>query len=314
MLDKLLSNRVFFIQIIIIFVASALGILLINTDSYLQRYSIALGLFVVNWYLVVNYFNEDKSIKENNYTIWFYGLWMIPFIHYFIDYRFAIALILMNYVMIKVLEFENEKNDVRSAFDIGLFLAIAAIFLPPILILFPVLMVYFLTLRSIDRSIFWMYFIGFSIPILGYAQVIYLLDYQFLVEYYTERLTVDMLQWNNYYILLIPILLVLILAIVDHIMNQNKQAANRKRMYILMIGFLAFWITIFVLYNGVYNYYLAFLALPMSVMLGKYIKHRKATHLTYKNIVLIGFLVLMLLYTFLHKMPKIYSLFGEVTI
>lgn len=314
MLDKLLSKKLFFIQIIIIVFTSGLGILLVNTDSYLQRYSIAIALFAFNWYLIVSYFNEDQSLKENNYAIWFYSIWMIPFTQFFIDYRFAFALLLMNWVMIKVLQYEDDKNDVRSAFEIGLFLVTASFFLPPIAYLYPILLVYFLSLRSINSSIYWMYFVGFAIPILAIVQILYLLDYTFMFDYYTERFMLDFAQWNNYFVLLMPILVVLILAIIDHIMNQNKQSANRKRMYILMIGFLMFWLVLFFLFNAQSTYYLAFLALPMSIMLGKYVKHRKSNFNIYKNAILIGFLVLMILYTFLNKMPKIYSLFGEVTI
>ncbi len=314
MLDKLLSNKVFFVQIIIILCASLLGLLLINTNAFIHRYWIAVVLFAINWYFVFFYIHEDESLKENSYAVWFYSIWMIPFLHFFIDYRFAVALLLLNFVMIKVLEFENEKNDTKNAFDIGLFLALASLFIPPLIIFFPFLFAYFLSLRGIDKTIGWMFFIGFLIPILGFIQITYLLDYDFLINYYTGSLMISWVEWNNYYLLLIPIAILIVISFVDHFMHENKQAANRKRMYVLLLLFAAIILTIFALFAADQTFYLAFLGLPISIMISKYLKHRKEDYLVYKNIVLIGFLVFMVLFAFLNKMPKIYSLFGEITI
>lgn len=314
MLDNILSNKLFFVQILIMLGASLLGFLLINPQEMPFRSVLGIATFVLNWYIIIRYFREDESLKENSYTIWFFSVWMISFVPFFLDYRLGAAFLLMNYVMIHCFRFENEKNDPKNAFDIGFFFAISCMFLPPLILFLPLLFVYFLSLYAIDKKIGWIFLIGFLFPILSLAQIAYLLDFDFLLHYFKQQIMIKGVVWQYEYLFLFPVVLTLILAFIDHFVHENKQAANRKRMYILSIIFMIISLIIFGLYSGTEIYFLAFLALPISIMLAKYVKHRKPKYTAYKNIVLIGFLVCMLFFAFFDKMPKVYTLFREVTI
>lgn len=314
MLDNILSNKLFFVQILIMLGASLLGILLINPQEIPDRYVLGIGTFVLNWYMIARYCREDESLKENSYTIWFFSVWMISFVPFYFDYRLGITFLLMNYVMIHCFGFENEKNDPKNAFDIGFFYAISCMFLPQLILFFPLLFVYFLSLYAINKNIGWIFLIGFILPILGLVQIAYLLDFDFLLPHFTQQIMLKGVAWRYEYLLLLPVVVVLILAFIDHFIHENKQAANRKRMYILLLAFMIISLIIFGLYSGTETYFLAFLAMPISVMMAKYVKHRKPEHTTYRNVLLIGFLVCMLFFAFIDKMPKIYTLFREVTV
>ena len=313
MLVNLLDKRNFFIQIFIIVLFFVLGATNFNSInlSDLEKIGVFLILLTIGF---VGYIDRTNDlISTTSYPTFFYILWIMPFIAGLSDYRIAGSLLLITYITAQLLYFESEKNDVYNAFDIGLFLSFAVLLSPPLIILAGVVFFYFLTLRSVEPKIPILGILGFLVPILIVAQISFLLDYHFLLDFYREQLMLTMIHFDLKQLFLIPIIVILILSIISHVKNLNKLTAQKKRVF-LLVHFMFYAIVLtYILFGGNNDTYLAFLGFSIMIMLSRYISESKPKIEWVKEAILWIFLICLLFYNFYDRIPRFFSLITEVS-
>jgi hypothetical protein len=313
MLVNLLAKRNFFIQIFIIVLFFVLGASNFNSInlSDLEKLGVAITLITVAY---VGYIDTSNDlISTSSYTTFVYIIWIMPFIAGLSDYRIAGSLLLVTYAMTQLLYFESENNDIYNAFDVGVFMGFAVLLCPPLVFLGVVVFAYFLTLRAVEPKVPILGFLGFLVPILIMVQVSFLLDYNFLLDFYREQLMLKMVHFEWKQLFLIPIVVTFILSIANHLQNVNKMTAQKKRIFLLMhFMFLAIIVT-FVLYGGDNDTYLAFLAFSAMLILTRYFSESKPKIEWLNEALLWIYMICLLIYNFYDRIPRFFSLITEVS-
>lgn len=313
MLVNLLKKRNFFKQIFIIVLFTLLGLLNYN-DFYLSdlnKIGAVLTILLIAFVGYSDYFN--KLISKSAFSIFTYMLWLMPFIGGLIDYKIAGSLLLVTYVSTKLLYFESEKNDPYSAFDIGVFLSFAILLNPILIFLGVIIFIYFLTLKAVEPKVPILGILGFIVPILIVAQVSFLLDYYFILDFYKEQLTPHIIQPQLKYIFLVPIVVIVVLSFINHIKNVNKLTAQKKRIYSLIhLMFITILVT-FIFFGEDKDTFLAFLSYSIMTMLSRYFVESKPK-IEWLNEALIWiYMISLLIYNFYDRIPRFYSLITEVS-
>ncbi|MGV0829480.1 DUF6427 family protein [Empedobacter brevis] len=313
MLVNLLGKRNFFIQIFIIILFTLFGAANFNSIdlSNLEKLGAILTLLTIAFVGYTDYRND--LISTSSYSTFVYILWIMPFIAGLSDYRISGSLLLITYVTAQLLYFESEKNDTYNAFDIGVFMSFAILLNPPLILLGAVVFTYFLTLRVVEPKIPILGILGFILPILIVAQVSFLLDYYFMLNFYKEQLMLRTIHFELKQLFLIPVIIILIYSIVNHFKNINKLTAQKKRIFLLMhLMFLAILIT-YLLYGGNNDTYLAFLGFSIMIMLTRFFSESKPKIEWLKEALLWIFMICLLIYNFYDRIPRFFSLITEVS-
>ncbi|MGV0832738.1 DUF6427 family protein [Empedobacter brevis] len=313
MLVNLLGKRNFFIQIFIIILFTLFGAANFNSIdlSNLEKLGAILTLLTIAFVGYTDYRND--LISTSSYSTFVYILWIMPFIAGLSDYRISGSLLLITYVTAQLLYFESEKNDTYNAFDIGVFMSFAILLNPPLILLGAVVFTYFLTLRVVEPKIPILGILGFILPILIVAQVSFLLDYYFMLNFYKEQLMLRTIHFELKQLFLIPVIIILIYSIINHFKNINKLTAQKKRIFLLMhLMFLTILIT-YLLYGGNNDTYLAFLGFSIMIMLTRFFSESKPKIEWLKEALLWIFMICLLIYNFYDRIPRFFSLITEVS-
>lgn len=313
MLVNLLAKKNIFIKIFVILLFSLLGLTNLKSIdfSYLQLIGLSITAITI---IYVGYIDQKNDlISKSSYPSFFYILWIMPFIDGLIDYKIAGSLLLMTYITAELLYFEVEKEDRNTAFDIGVFLGFAVLLNPPLIIVGVVIFAYFLTLRSIDSLIFLLAILGFLVPILAALQVSFLMGYDFLVDFYVNQMQFDYFQPEIKQIFLIPVLIFLGVAIVNHLSNLTKLSAPLKRVFFLLYSIFIALIVTYILYGGNNDSYLAFMTFSLMIVLTHFMTTNKGKMNWFKEGMLWSYMVCLLIYNFYDRIPRFFSLITEVS-
>lgn len=313
MLVNLLAKRNFFIQIFIIVLFFGLGATNFNS-IYLNKLEIVGLVLTICTIGFVAYKDANNDlISKNSYSTWFYMLSLMPCIGQLLDYKVAGSLLLITYITTELMYFETDKTSKFEAFDIGMFLSFAILLNPPLFILGLVIFAYFLTLKAIDSSIFVLSILGFLVPVLVFAQVSYLLDFKFLLDYYREAFLLDYYQPQIKHIFLVPLVILLIMAFINYVRSVHKEPVEIKRVFLLLFLMLISLVVISALFGGVNLVFLSFFSLLLMIIFSKDLANKKP-HLNWlKETILWGYLICMLFFNFYDRIPRIYSLITEVS-
>ena len=313
MLVNLLAKRNFFVQIFLIFLFFVLGVINFNSFylSKLELIGVALSILTIGY---VNYIDSKKSIISTSvYTTWFYMLWIMPCMVLLTDFRISGSLLLITYISVKLFYFEVDNTDKYEAFDIGAFLGFAVLLNPPLFILGLIILGYFLSLRAIDSSILVLSILGLLVPILVFVQVSYLLDFDFLINYYRESLMLDYFRLDIKQAFLIPVVIFIVLAFLNYVKNVNKEPVYIKRIFLLLFLMILALIVTSALFGGPQILYLPFFGFPFMILFSKYFSNKKPQLNWLKETILWGYLICMLFYNFYDRIPRIYSLITDVS-
>ena len=314
MLVNLLAKRNFFIQIFIIFLFFLLGATNFDTIYLNSLQLIGLGLTILSIFIVTYIDLKNEVVSKNAYSTWFYMLTIMPGIVTLLDYKLAGSLLLLTYVLSKLIYFETDQSDKFEAFDIGVFLGFAILLTPPLYILGIVIFFYFLTLRGIDRSILTLAVLGFLVPILVFTQVSYLLDFNFLIDYYKNEILFDFFRFDIKQVFLIPVVGLGIVAFINYLTSINKEPVHIKRIFLLIHLIILSLLVTLALYGGRELKYLSFFAVILMMVFTKYMENKKA-HLNWlKETILWAYLICMLFYNFYDRIPRIFSFITEVSL
>ena len=314
MLVNLLAKRNFFIQIFIIFLFFVLGATNFNSIYLSKLEFIGVGLTILTMAYVAYVDVQNELISKNSYTTWFYMLFLMPSVLTLTDYKIAGSLLLITYITTKLIYFESDNTEKYEAFDIGVFLGFAILLHPPLFILGIVILGYFLSLRAIDSSIFILSILGLLVPILVFVQISYLLDFEFLIDYYREALMLDYFRLDIKQIFLLPIVILAVIAFINYVRTINKEPVQIKRVFLLLNIMLLALIVTSALFGGAQILQLSFFAFLFMIIFSKYFTNKKA-HLNWlKETILWTYLICMLFYNFYDRIPRIYSLITEVSL
>ncbi|WP_147439081.1 DUF6427 family protein [Faecalibacter macacae] len=313
MLVNLLAKRNFFIQIFIIVLFFGLGATNFNSIYLSKLEFIGFALTILTIAFVAYKDANNELIAKNSYTTWFYMLCMMPCVGQLLDYKIAGSLLLITYVTTELMYFESEQTSKFEAFDIGMYLSFAILLNPPLFILGLVIFAYFFTLKAIDSSILILALLGFLVPVLVFAQVSYLMDFKFVLDYYKEALLLNYYQFDIKHVFLIPVIIVLALALLNYVRSVNKEAIEIKRVFFLIFLMLISLIVISALFGGDQLVFLSFFGLLLMTIFAKDFANKKP-HLNWlKEAILWGYLICMLFVNFYDRIPRIYSLITEVS-
>ncbi|MBS7332823.1 DUF6427 family protein [Faecalibacter bovis] len=313
MLVNLLAKRNFFIQIFIIVLFFGLGATNFNSIYLSKLEFIGFALTILTIAYVAYKDSNNELISKNSYSTWFYMLCMMPCIGQLLDYKIAGSLLLITYVTTELMYFETEHTSKFEAFDIGMFLSFAILLNPPLFILGIVIFAYFLTLKAIDPSILILAILGFLVPVLVFAQISYLMDFKFLVDYYREALFLDYYNFEIKHIFLLPVVGLLAMALLNYVRSVNKEVVEVKRVFFLIFLMLISFLIISALFGGSQLIYLSFFGLIMMIIFSKDFANKKPQYNWLKETILWGYLICMLFFNFYDRIPRIYSLITEVS-
>ncbi|SEG59828.1 hypothetical protein SAMN05421847_2879 [Halpernia humi] len=249
--------------LMVLSVFNALNINALNLFSAIVNFiGIALGYFI---------FNQIKLNYKTHLPLFLYTFFIFSFFPGDLDIGISVSLF-TNSILLLFLTSTDDDVRKHSYPLIGALLAINFIFLPSTwpLIFFVILHILG-TSKRIGLDLFNLFFGGVLIGI-SYFSVMFLLNYNSWDSRYFPFRNFQLI--NDFYplYLLLPIVLLLILAIIDHFNNFNKKSlASRFKYSFILIFTLAQLVTI-TLYMGKNYEYLLFLALPMSIILARYLR------------------------------------------
>lgn len=220
---------------------------------------IALGYFC---------FNAIKLNYLSHLPLFLYTFFIFALYPGNLDIGIAVSL-LANSIIIIILTDVNEETNKKSYVLVGTLLVINYLFLPTTwpLILFVILHIVS-TSHRIGLQLFRMIF-GAFLTVMTYFSVMYFIDYQswdsrYLPFYYFKNMT----DYNSLFPL-IPVVLFLIYAILDHFNNFNKKSPVSKYKYSFILIFTLSQLITIIIYMGFQYEYLLLLALPISIILSR---------------------------------------------
>ena len=140
-----------------------------------------------------------------------------------------------------------------------------------------------------------------------------MLDYYFLFDFYREQMMLTMVHFEWKQLFLVPIIIILLLSIINHLKNVNKLTAQKKRIFLLMPFMFVAIIVTFVLYGGNNDTYLAFLAFSGMIILTRYFNESKPKIEWLNEAFLWIYMICLLIYNFYDRIPRFFSLITEVS-
>ncbi|SFI54887.1 DUF6427 family protein [Halpernia frigidisoli] len=268
---RLLSkeSNIFSIPVYLVFLTviisafNALNISNLNIISFLITFvGIALGYFV---------FNQIKLNYQEHLPLFLYTFFIFAFYPGDLDIGIAVSLFTNSFLLLFL---TSTDDDVRkdSYVLIGALILLNFIFLPTTwpMILF-VIMHVIATSKRIALDFFKVLMGGFLI-VISYLGLMYFLGYTSWDNSYFPfgKFKINLDLYPLY--LLSPIALMIVLSVMDHFNNFNKKSLSSRFKYgFILIFTLAQLITV-ILYMGKSNEYLLLLALPLSIILARYLK------------------------------------------
>ena len=268
---KLLSkeSNIFSIPVylgFLLFIVVLFNIFNFNTLSVISACvtfaGIALGYFL---------FNKIDLTYQTHLPLFLYTFFIFGLYPGYLDIGIAVSLLTNSFLlMILTSQYEQVQNSLYIL--VGALLGINFIFLPTTfpLILF-VLLHIIMTSGRIGLNIFRLFYGMFLIAI-SYFSIAYFLH---LDRWNLDYLPIiDPEPMTNFYPLyfLIPIVLMLIYAVMDHFQNYNKKSPTSRFKYTFLLIFsLAQMVSIF-LYMGENHEYLLLVAFPASIIISRMLR------------------------------------------
>lgn len=223
---------------------------------------IALGYFL---------FNKIDLTYQTHLPLFLYTFFVFALYPGNLDIGLSIAL-LTNSFLLLILTSDNE--DINKKFYVlaGVILAINYFFLPttwPMAIF--VIVHISSTSKKVLQNLFRLFF-GMLIILLSYLGVMYLINY---TTYNPENfpMVLDKPMKSFYpYTVLSPVILMIIVAVINHFQNYNKKSPLSRFKYTFLLLFSLAQLTTVILYMGGSHEYLLLLALPASIILSRYLR------------------------------------------
>lgn len=222
-------------------------------------FGVALGYFV---------FGQINLNRQTHTPLFLYTFFIFAFYPENMDIGVAVSLFTNSFLLL-ILTSTNEVLRRKSYLLVGSILAINYIFLPTTWAMFLFVLLHIIaTSNRIFLNIF-RFLYGIGIVLFAYFCISFFLgNTQFNAEYLpipSEMFTTDFYPLE----FLIPILLLVIYAIIDHFNHYNEKSPDSRYKYTFLLTFVLAQAITIGLYMGQNYQYLLLLALPLSIILSR---------------------------------------------
>lgn len=219
-------------------------------------------------------FNRIALNRRTHLPLFLYTILLFCFYERDLDIGISVALF-TNAILLFFLTDDQPKLREHSYPLIGAILATSFIFLPSIwcLTLF-ILLHIIMTSDNIFANILKL-LVGQLLVFLGYFCLMYSIGYTEINEDYFPLISQELSSDFSDLYALIPIFAMSILAIFDHFVNFNQKSPASKFKYSFVLAFFAVQSLILIFYMGNNYEYFLLISLPLSMILGRYLRFLK---------------------------------------
>ncbi|MBS1549186.1 MAG: hypothetical protein JSS94_04885 [Bacteroidetes bacterium] len=225
---------------------------------------IALGYFL---------FNKINLNQQIHLPLFLYTFFVFALYPGNLDIGLSVALLSNSFLLLILTNTEDRVR--KNAFVlVGVLLAINYFFLPTTwpLLLFVIIHI-IATSAQISLNLFRL-FLGFFLISISYLSIMFSMDFISInMDYFPFDYSFSLRESYYPFTLLSPILLMLILAIASHFIHINEKSLVNKYKYSFVLTFSVAQSVSIVLYMNQQYEYLLLLALPASIILGRYLRY-----------------------------------------
>ena len=310
MLAKILSGKSFLAQIILGAVFFLLLSFRLNSENLLWESASGIIFFILNLIAATLFFIYSPFFKKSGIPLWYFLIWSLVFSGIVTDFRLCISLFFASLMFWRLLIAERNPDNKNFAFEIGILLSIAAFFYPPSVFLSGFLIFNYIYMQSLNFRVMLLFILGFILPLALGLQILYLIDELSWLQTLPSEFYLN--YWQSPVWWLLSILLLILIAWVDHLSHASTQDISKRHGYFL--GFLYFlnWMIILILFAGKNTDSLFVLGLPVSIFLGRFTQFQKAGWL--KEFFLWAYLIFMAAFYFRNEILLAYeNLLGNVS-
>lgn len=249
--------------VLILTVFNVLNISNLNiTSTIITFIGIALGYFV---------FNQIKLNYQTHLPLFLYTVFIFAFYPGDLDIGISISLFTNSFILLFLSSTDDEiRKD--SYLLIGALVIINFIFLPTTWPMFFFVILHLLATSKRAGLDLFKYIFGGLLIGLSYLGLMYSMDYNSWDSTYFPFGKFTLV--NNFYplYLLIPLAILFLIAVLDHFNNFSKKSPTSRFKYSFILIFTIAQLVSIILYMGNNHEYLLLLALPLSIILARYLK------------------------------------------
>ncbi|MFV0305712.1 MAG: DUF6427 family protein [Moheibacter sp.] len=310
MLVKILSKKIFFVQIL-------LGI------AFLVLFFIQHFTQIVDWQSIIGvlsylltsgvlcvFFIHSKLVKPTSIPFWFLLIWLLTFSDLALDYRLSLSFLFSTLLFWRFLVAQDQPETKNSIFEIGVLLSVSSFFYPPSIFLSGLILLNYFYIQSFNFRAILLFIIGLFIPMVIGLELTYLIGDTEWIENYKSQFCLSL--WSSGFWFLIPIGFLIVLSWIDHLTHSNVQDIHKRQLYFLTFLYFINYLIIIVLFSGGNPNTLAFLGLPLTVFLTRFTQYQSIFKV--RELLLWFYLGVMLLYYFQKEVLEIYQdLLGNIS-
>lgn len=223
---------------------------------------IALGYFL---------FNKINLNQQIHLPLFLYTFFVFALYHGNLDIGISVTL-LSNSFLLLILTNTDDKVKKSSYVIIGSLLALNYFFLPTTWPMLAFVMVHIIaTTSQIALNIFRI-LLGIALVALSYLLISFSIGNRTLDLDYFPSSSFSALQTYYPFTILIPIVVLILLAILSHFVHLNEKSLINKTKYTFLLTFSAAQLITILLYMNQNFEYLLLLVLPVSIILGRYLR------------------------------------------
>lgn len=310
MLANLLSRKSFFVEII-------LGIIFFCLVFFQSFYNQPVGfnwvgqlsfvVFVVSGYL---FLKSSVLIKNSAFALFYYLIWVSIFSNINLETQVCVSFLFCTIMFWRMLYVEDHSKSKKYSFSVGFCLGVSVFAYPPSFYLIGLVLLNYFYLQTLNLRVVVLFFLGLILSLILGIQILYLTDYMYLIADFQKYLYRDI--WSSSSIVvLLPILVMIIIAWLDHLSSASTQNIYKRHLYFLYFLYFVNWLVIIFFFAGENVNFLAVLGLPISVFLGRYTQFRVSA--LWKEFLLWTYAIVLLGFSFRGEIIEIYQdLLGNV--
>lgn len=269
---KLLSkeSNIFSIPVYLVFLL--LITILFNIFNFSTIEAVSEGITFIGIALGYFLFNKINLNQQIHLPLFLYTFIVFALYPGSLDIGLSVAL-LSNSFLLLILTNTDDHVRKNSFVLVGALVAINYFFLPTTWpLLFFVMIHIIATSPQIALNMFRL-FLGIFLISISYLLIAYSIGFQTFDPVYFPFYTFKIPASFYPFTLLSPVIILLILAVISHFMHLNEKSLINKYKYTFLLTFSVAQLITIILYMNQQYEYLLLLALPVSIILGRYLRY-----------------------------------------
>lgn len=274
MLVKILSQKSILFQFffgILFFALLFASIYPVNQDWYSVLAILSLILSAV---VALVFYNNSNLINSSGYGLWFFLIWIICFSGITTDVKLSVSFLICNLIFWRWQSVNPQFGSKAVIFESSFLLIISALLYPPSVFLIVFIIFSYLYTQSFGFRGVILLFVGLILPLIIGIQLAYITDRLNGIEEYAHAFYLNFLNvpvWS-----LIPVGVLIVISLVDHIMNYAAQNTGKRQRYFLTFIYFVNWLVLLILFGGENINLFIFMGLPVSVFLSRFLQYMKS--------------------------------------